>query len=185
MTSGVTDLAAGVDACHEAVAGPAPVVGSRGGLALASGRRLSGEPVPGCSALSWARVPAASPETQTEFGALLVRLHWDTVRAQLDHVVGHLGERTMEGTALLHRQLVQGAIADIALALSDTAGLLDLRVNRQRLWQAHLALVTAGRSLLKLFGGASFLADGPGSLLYLAELLGNVYLHPGTEHGHD
>jgi hypothetical protein len=178
MTSAVA-FADGVDACHEAAS--ESVVGSSGKIAVASGRRLSGEPVRGCPASSWSCVEPSDDEVLAEFGALFVRLHWDTIRAELDHAVEHLTERTSEGTALLHRQLVQGAVADVALALSDSAGLLDLPKTRHRLWRVHLGLVAASRNLLKLFGGASFLADGPGSVLYLAELLGNVYLHPGRE----
>jgi hypothetical protein len=180
MTSSVAEFAAGVDACHEAMA--AGVVGARGGLAVASSRRLSGEPLPGCSALSWDTAEASEDRVLTEFGALFVRLHGEAVRTQLDGVVRHLADRTSDGTALLNRQLVQGAIADVALALSESLSLLDLPHTAERLWQAHLGLVSAGRTLLKLFGGASFLADGPGGVLYLAELLGNVYLHP--EDGH-
>jgi hypothetical protein len=179
MTSAV-DFAERVDACHVAA-----VVGSSGGIAVASGRRLPGEAVRGCPALSWSCVEPSDEEVLTEFGALFVRLHWDTIRAELDHVVAHLTERTSDGTALLNRQLVQGAIADVALALSDSAEQLDLPKSRHRLWRVHLDLVSAGRNLLKLFGAASFLADGPGSVLYLAELLGNVYLHPGRELSRD
>jgi hypothetical protein len=172
------ELAAGLDACHDTVG--AGLVGSAGGLAVASSRRLSGRPVPGCPGFTWARTPTSDDDVLAEFGLRLVFLHWDVVRTQLDRVVARLGERTSEGTTLLHRQLVQGAIADVAIALSDTVGLLDLAGSRQRLWQAHLGLVAAGRITLTLFGGESFVADGPGSAQYLAELLGNVYLHPGT-----
>ncbi|HEV3358540.1 MAG TPA: hypothetical protein VG247_17225 [Pseudonocardiaceae bacterium] len=66
---------------------------------------------------------------------------------------------------------MQGAVADVALALSDSAGLLDVPKTRHRLWRVCLGLVAAGRNLLTLFGGVSF----------LAELLGNVYPHPGRE----
>lgn len=78
--------------------------------AVACGRRLSGEPVRGCPALSWSCVEPSDDEVVTEFGA----------------------------------------VADVALALSGSAGLLDLPKTRHR--------------------------------LYLVELLGNVYLHPGREH---
>lgn len=181
MTAAVdvtAEFAAGLDACHGAVG--AGLVGSAHGLAVASSRRLSGRPVPGCPTLTWASAPRSADGALAEFGSRLVSLHWEVVRTQLDRVVERLGQRTSDGTALLHRQLVQGAIADVAIALSDTAGLLDLPGSGQRGWQAHLELVAAGRKLLTLFGGESFLADGPGSALYLAELLGNVYLHPGT-----
>ena len=171
------EFAAELDACHDAVG--VGLVGSAHGLAIASSRRLAGRPVPGCPGLTWASAPRSADGVLAEFGSRLVSLHWEVVRTQLDRVVARLGERTSEGSALLHRQLVQGAIADVAIALSDTGGLLDLPGNGQRRWQAHLGLVAAGRKLLTLFGGESFVADGPGSALYLAELLGNVYLHPG------
>jgi hypothetical protein len=173
----VAGFAAELDACHDAAG--AGLVGSAHGLAVASSHRLPGRPVPGCPGLAWTSAPRSAEGVLAEFGSRLVSLHQDVVRTQLDHVVGRLAERTSEGTALLHRQLVQGAIADVAIALSDTAGLLDLPGSGPRCWRAHLGLVAAGRTLLTLFGGESFLADGPGGVLYLAELLGNVYLHPG------
>ncbi len=177
------ELAAGLDACHAAVG--VGLVGSARGLAVASSHRLPGRRVPGCAGVSWVRTPASADDVLAEFGSRLVHLHWELIRNQLDRVVARLGERTSEGTALLHRQLVQGAIADVAIALSDTAGLLDLPDPTQRLWPAHLGLVAAGRTLLTLFGGESFVAGGPGGAQYLAELLGNVYLHPGTGNSRD
>jgi hypothetical protein len=185
VTGRLAAFATGVDACHDAVAGPASTVGAASGIAVASRRRLPGDPLWGSDVLSWQAVRPSDERTLAEFAARLVRLQWDTVRVQLDDVLGHLTERTSKGAPLLEQQLVQGAIADVALALSEAASLLDLPFTAARLWQVHLRLVSAGRTLLKLFGAAGFLVDGPGGVLYLTELLGNVYLHPGTEDGRD
>jgi hypothetical protein len=185
VTGGLAEYATGVDACHDAVAGPAGTVGAPSGIAVASRRRLPGEPLPGGDVLSWHAVPASDERTLAEFAARLVRLQWHTVRAHLDAALGHLTERTSKGAPLLEHELVRGAIADVALALSEAESLLDLPPTAARRWRVHLRLVSAGRTLLKLFGAAGFLADGPGGVLYLAELTGNVYLHPGTEDGRD
>jgi hypothetical protein len=47
----------------------------------------------------------------------------------------------------------------------------------------HQDLVAAGRVALGLYGAHSFVAAGPGRSLYLIELLGNTYLHPGGRTG--
>jgi hypothetical protein len=96
--------------------------------------------------------------------------------AASESVVGSSGKTAVASGRRLSRDPVRGYPA-----LSDSAGLLDVPKTRHRLWRVCLGLVAAGRNLLKLFGGASFLADGPGGVLYLAELLGNAYLHPGRE----
>lgn len=46
-------------------------------------------------------------------------------------------------------------------------------------WLSHQRLVTAGRTMVKLYGASGFAADGPGRPVHLLELLGNTYLHPG------
>jgi hypothetical protein len=181
----LAEFATGVDACHDAVAGPAGTVGAPAGIAVASRRRLPGEPLRAGDVLCWHAMPASDERTLAEFAARLVRLQWHTVGAELDDVLGHLTERTSKGAPLLEHELVRGAIADVALALSEAASLLELPPTAARLWRLHLRLVSAGRTLLKLFGASGFLTDGPGGVLYLAELMGNVYLHPETEDGRD
>jgi hypothetical protein len=185
VTGRLAEFAMGVDACHDAVAGPVSTVGAPCGIAVASWQRLPGEPLRGVDALSWHAAPASDERTLAEFAPRLVRLQWNTVRAELDDVLDHLTQRTSKGVPLLEHELVRGAIADVALALSEAASLLDLPPAGARLWRVHLRLVSAGRTLLKLFGASGFLTDGPGGVLYLTELMGNVYLHPETEDGRD
>jgi hypothetical protein len=198
-TDQVTDFVAALDACHEQ-ASPGGAVCARTGWTVASARRVSGDPVPGSAGLLRASrgTGGPRPEALAAFSSALVRLHWRTLRTAFDATVVRLGSRTSEGTDLLSRQLVQGAVADAALALNDCAGLLGLPdesgppgppgaaadAGERRLWQARTTLVRAGRATLKLSGAAGFLAAGPGSVIYLAELLGNVYLRPGrVDHG--
>jgi hypothetical protein len=76
---------------------------------------------------------------------------------------------------LLDRQLVQTALADVALEIQETATLPV--TDPAARWRAHQALVAAGRLLLSLLGASSFLVSGPGGDLHLAEVTGNVYLH--------
>ncbi|MBD0674417.1 hypothetical protein, partial [Streptomyces sp. CBMA156] len=140
-----------------------------------------GAPVPGGSgALRAAGSGTPSPDRDRElFADGLLRLHRELLRELLDAVVVRLGHRTSEGANLLNRQLVRSAVADVALALTEAADLLAIpdrtAARRHRI---HHGLVDAGRVAIKLYGASGFVADGPGRLLYLAELLGNTYLLP-------
>ncbi|UQA94132.1 hypothetical protein [Streptomyces halobius] len=185
------DFAAALDACHDRVA-PGDLTVSYGGWAVASPTRVTaGAQVPGSSGMLMAQrggTPAAD-RRQEEFADELIRLHLQTVRQVLNGAVARLGERVSEGANLLNRQLVQGAVADVALALSESDNLRELPLSTpRRRWRIHRDLVNGGRTALKLYGASGFVAGGPGTVLYLAEVLGNTYLHPqqrGSEAGDD
>lgn len=109
----------------------------------------------------------------------LLHAHLRTLLRLLDHTVAHLGGRTSAGSSLLSKQLVQGIVADTAIELGETATVLDgTQPESVHAWAVHQRLVSTGRRLLRLLGASGFLSDGPGAELYLAELAGNVYLHP-------
>ncbi|AEW96629.1 MULTISPECIES: hypothetical protein [Streptomycetaceae] len=176
-------FARALDACHDAAA-PGALVASGDGWVIASTARLpGGVPVPGGAGAAVAMAggaPAAPAEVLEAFADGLVRLHREAVRGVLDAAVARLDQRRSEGANLLNRQLVQGAVADVALVLSEAEDLLalaDPTAGRRR--HVHRRLVTAGRAALQLHGASGFVATGPGSLLHLTELLGNTYLHPG------
>ncbi|KJK56569.1 hypothetical protein [Saccharothrix sp. ST-888] len=174
-------FAAALDACHEQAA-PGGLVASGSRWALASAARAGdGVPVPG-GPPELVALRCAAPAGERElavFAEQLLRLHRQALRTVLDAAVARLDRRLSEGTTLLNRQLVRGAVADTALALAESADLLGLPAGTPwRRWRIHRDLTAAGRTALKLHGAAGFEAAGPGRLLYLTELLGNTYLHP-------
>jgi hypothetical protein len=133
--------------------GPTHFAGERLGLTAGNG-------VPGC------------PD---EFAEGLLDLHRDLLAAAVGHAIAHLDARHSEGAPLLARPQIQAELAGIAAELRLDAA----PVAGNSRWARHRRLVAAGRGLLHLLGASSMLAGGPGADLYLAELTGNVYLHPG------
>ena len=119
-----------------------------------------------------------------QFADELLDLHENLLHATLDHALEHLGGRTSDGTTLLARQAVQVQLADIAMRLREHRAMPPERrsADRPARWRTHQRLVAIGRDLLRLFAASGFLLDGPGGDLHLAEVTGNVYLHPGTEY---
>lgn len=174
-------FAAALDACHERAV-PGGVVVSRTGWAVASVRRLGdGDPVPDGSGTLAARhgPPASDDEALGAFREALLELHRRTLREVLDAAVARLDRRESEGAPLLGRQLVRGAVADVALALAQARDVLRLPgPTADRHHRVHRELVDAGRTALKLYGAFGFTAEGPGALLHLTELLGDTYLCP-------
>ncbi len=121
------------------------------------------------------------------FATELLSIHRELLRRVLAQAIAHLHARTSAGSTLLAMQLVEGQLAEIAMALNaDEAVPAHLRhADRYSRWRAHQRLVAAGRQLVRMFGASGFLADGPGADLYLAEVTGNTYLHPELEDDDD
>jgi hypothetical protein len=116
------------------------------------------------------------------FSAGLLGLHHELLEHALHQVMRHLGGRTSGGTTLLSRQLIKGQLADIALRLSEDKEILaQPDAGQWARWRTHQRQVAIGRSLLRLLGASGFLADGLGCDLHLAEVVGNVYLHPASK----
>ncbi|ARQ68467.1 hypothetical protein [Streptomyces marincola] len=181
-------FAAALDACHDVVV-PAGVVASREGLVVASARRLPDAPALAGSSGALAATRAASTggdAVPAAFADALLALHRAAVAGVLSAALDRLGARQSEGAGLLNRQLVRGAAADVALALAEADDLLALPAGTPaRRWLVHRDLVAAGRTAIKLHGASGFAADGAGPAVYLAELLGHTYLHPGWRDGAD
>lgn len=172
-----------LDALHEQC-GPGRLTASPAEYVLASAATLPGETGSPLRrfGLGVARAKdTPGPGTAERFACGLLTLHRDLLRRALQHALCHLDGRTSAGTTLLSRQLVQGQLADIAMALSTEEAMPRDRREADRLarWRSHQRMVAAGRDLVRLLGASGFLADGPAADLYLAEVAGNVYLHPG------
>ena len=115
-------------------------------------------------------------------GDRLLELHRTLLRRALAHAMVHLDSRFSEGTSLLARPQIQADLADVAMEIRESELPDPGAGSPQRIrWACHQRLTTAGRTLLRLLGASSMLADGPGGDLYLMELLGNAWLHPGVE----
>jgi len=179
-----------LDAIHRKVAGDQGLVRSRTNHLIASTRALPDAPEGplarfGISVGSiGAELSSRPPGTDELFATELLDLHESVLHSTLDHALEHLGGRTSDGTTLLARQAVQIQLADIAIRLREDRAMPLERRSADRLarWRTHLRLVAIGRDLLRLLGASGFLLDGPARELHLAEVTGNVYLHPGTEY---
>jgi alkylation response protein AidB-like acyl-CoA dehydrogenase len=184
MNTVATDLAAPypilLDALHERCGG---LTASPAGHVLASPARLpdaADGPMRRLGLAVSAGHPAESGAVD-RFASGLLALHRDVLRRVLKQALGHLEGRTSAGTSLLSRQLVQGQLADAAMALNAEEAMPPDRreADPPARWRSHQRMVAVGRALIRLFGASGFLTDGPAADLHLAEVTGNVYLHPG------
>ena len=107
----------------------------------------------------------------------------------LDAVLAHLGGRTVGDAKLLHQQMVKGGVAEAVIEQLEietmlagaTPGDLDDGV----LSGLNAQITRTDRMLLRLLGAVSFLADGPGQVARVSELIADVYFGPARagEHG--
>ena len=167
-----------LDALHDRTAGD-HLVASAGGVVVASRDTVTGEHPLTRFGLGVGRSEPDPADVLDRFADGLLDLHRDLLRQGIDHAVEHLNSRTSGDTTLLDRQLVQASLADVAIEVRESEALRPHDAATR--WRAHQGLVKAGRLLLALLGASSFLVSGPGGDLHLAEVTGNVYLHPGEE----
>jgi hypothetical protein len=166
-----------LDAAHDRVV-PGGLVANPAGIAIASARRLPDAP-PTRFGLAVVRdLAPAEPDTLAAFGAELLAAHRTLLRGTIDYAIARLDGRTSAGTTLLNRQLVQGSLAEVALAVRDeeTRAELEGVANAAARRYRFQALRTANRELLRLLGARGFLTDSPGADLHLTEVAGSVYL---------
>jgi hypothetical protein len=121
------------------------------------------------------------------FAVGLIEAHRALLRDGVAEAIRHLGGRSSAGSTLLAKQMVEGQLADVAMALreDEAVPVSQWSADRQSRWRAHRRLVAAGRQLMRLFGASGYLAGSVAVDLYLAEVTGNVYLHPQTEEHDD
>jgi hypothetical protein len=176
-----------LDALHRRVS-PGELVRSPAGYVLASLAAL-----PDAQAGPLSRFGLAVTRTQPgpaggggqaavagQFAHGLLSLHQELLENVLRQAMRHLEGRTSGGTTLASKDLIRGQLADIGIRLSEAREIIarPRGSGPQAGWRLHLRHVAAGRLLLLLLGASGFLADGPGRDLHLAEVTGNVYLHP-------
>ncbi|WP_238011744.1 hypothetical protein KZZ52_46270 [Dactylosporangium sp. AC04546] len=92
-------------------------------------------------------------------------------------VVTYLDGRTVGGQPQSQLQLIKGALADIAIAHLDVHTALGApALTADELGDMHEQLTDADRAALLLLGAAGFVADGPGVLAHVSELLADAYV---------
>ncbi|MBP2706803.1 hypothetical protein JOL79_23630 [Microbispora sp. RL4-1S] len=183
MTAGGPgDYPALLDALHADIA-PGRFVASPSGRVLASAEALGAAGAGRFTRFGLACVPAPTGSARDDvtagrFAEGLLTLQHTVLRRTLTHTIARLGERVSEGTSLLARPQLQADLADVAMELQEDAAEPAEEAGRDVRWARHARLTRTGRVLLRLLGGYSMLAEGPGADLYLAEVAGNVYLQP-------
>ncbi|RFU41886.1 hypothetical protein DZF91_09535 [Actinomadura logoneensis] len=105
----------------------------------------------------------------------------------LDTCMTYLRGRVTGAGTLLNQQMVKGSLAEVAIehleieTMMDGAlpGDLDIAATVH----LHAQITRADRMLLRLLGAYGFLADGPGQVAWVSELLADVYVGPPAEGG--
>lgn len=93
----------------------------------------------------------------------------------LTRAAEHLRSRKVQDTVTLNLPPVRVLLAGAAAGIAEAHALLTGQPDRADLHRVHRALDEVGRVCLHLFGATGFLADGPGSEVRVAELLGDTY----------
>ncbi|MEV4490108.1 hypothetical protein AB0K04_08325 [Micromonospora coxensis] len=94
----------------------------------------------------------------------------------LDDCLGYLHGRTTGDEPLIGQQLVRGELAEIRMDHLEVAAVLDdAPPGDAQLLDVHRRITGADRSLLRLLGASGFVADGPGRVAYVSELLADAY----------
>lgn len=107
----------------------------------------------------------------------------------LDAVLAHLGGRTVGDAKLLHQQMVKGGVAEAVIEQLEIATMLEGAtpgdLDDGVLAGLNAQITETDRMLLRLLGAVSFLADGPGQVARVSELIADVYFGPARagEHG--
>ncbi|MGZ9933869.1 hypothetical protein ACXNSR_28800 [Streptomyces sp. NC-S4] len=164
--------------------GPGPAPRGTSGFALlpeewAAGRtvlrryRLPGGPV----VVVAERPPAPADGGGSVDGTDLLRLRLGVAEGLRDACVEHLAARPSGESTVLMQQMVKGQLAEALADQLELSALLDsgAPVQGPFLRSVHGRITRNGRSLLRLLGARGYLADGPGAVAEVSELLADIH----------
>ncbi|MEZ0109811.1 hypothetical protein ABH920_003825 [Catenulispora sp. EB89] len=114
--------------------------------------------------------------TWTEVARLLAAVRLGVLRAALDRAVEHLSGRESGGEPLIRKQLIVGAIADVMAGSEMLRASVATQGGPAALADVHTRLDVLGWEVLKLFGAAGYLAEGPGRALYVSALVAGTWV---------
>ncbi|MDT0479986.1 hypothetical protein [Streptomyces doebereineriae] len=134
--------------------------------------------------------PSSGSATQWAAWALGVTcLRFGLSERLLDAVLAHLGGRTVGDAKLLHQQMVKGGVAEAVIEQLEIetmlAGATPGHLDDGTLAGLNAQITGTDRMLLRLLGAVSFLADGPGQVARVSELIADVHFGSARagEHG--
>jgi len=181
-------------------------IGREAGVAAGLAAALSGISVPDSAPGRYAAVPMESPDegaavlhhrlaaaegvvflecpgqgpdsgpAWAEAGRLLAAVRLGVLRRALDQAVEHLSGRQSGGEPLIRKQLITGSIADVMAGTEMLRAYAQTQGGQAALADIHTRLDVLGWEVLKLFGAAGYLSDGPGRALYVSALAAGTWV---------
>lgn len=168
------------------VVAPAGVLGADTGDVLATMTAEGGTVV---ASRSRAEPPSGSNTPCPAWALGVTCLRFGLSERLLAAVLAHLGGRTVGDAKLLHQQMVKGGVAEAVIEQLEIetmlAGATPGQLDDDVLARLNAQITETDRMLLRLLGAVSFLADGPGQVARVSELIADVYFGPARagEHG--
>ncbi|MFE3323805.1 hypothetical protein [Streptomyces sp. NPDC059176] len=111
---------------------------------------------------------------------LLLALRLGLVEGLRDACTARLASRPSGDGTVLMQQMVKGQVAEGLAHQLELAAVLasldDDAPDASQVRHLHREVTAAGRAVLRLFGAHGFLADGPGAVAHVSELLADVHL---------
>lgn len=123
--------------------------------------------------------PGRSGQAPEEWTLGLVWLRYGLSEGLLESCMTYLGGRTVGNSPLLLQQMVKGQLAEAVIAhLEVLTALEDAHpgdLDESALAALHQRITRTDRGLLRLLGGSSLCADGPGQAVHISELMADAY----------
>ncbi|MCX5255694.1 hypothetical protein OOK27_16370 [Streptomyces canus] len=133
--------------------------------------------------------PPSGPTPWAAWALGVTCLRFGLSERLLDAVLAHLGGRTVGDAKLLHQQMVKGGVAEAVIEQLEIetmlAGATPGDLDDDILAGLNAQITETDRMLLRLLGAVSFLADGPGQVARVSELIADVHFGSARagEHG--
>ncbi|MEU0743788.1 hypothetical protein [Streptomyces sp. NPDC006134] len=119
------------------------------------------------------------PDRRAGWSLGLVWLRLGLSESLREGVVAHLRGRTAGDVPLLQQQMVKAAVADVLVEHLEVRAVLtgaaEGRLPPPVLEDLQRRLTDADRAQVQLLGAGGYLADGPGQVAYVSELLAEAY----------
>lgn len=115
--------------------------------------------------------PTGSGRAEPAYARALAAVRLGLLRRMLDLALDHLAGRQSDGAPLTARQLVQGAIAEVATTLETGRHALRAGSDPAPTGWLHDRIDEAGLIVTGLFGAAGYLREHPARCLHVAALV--------------